>query len=134
MVMAPQRFQVSDRYVRRHLGHYVGEPAAARETAGAGPARAHRQQAAESAEQATAGLAVHLLLAGQATDQLPDLGREVGGGVALVAAAGDVVLRHRVRRRSGRALAADQLPVSVLGQLTAVMHQEATRAGELIGL
>ena len=37
-------------------------------------------------------------------------------------------------KSSGRALTADRLAVSVLGQLTPVMHQETPRAGELVRL
>jgi hypothetical protein len=35
---------------------------------------------------------------------------------------------------SGGALPADKLAIAVFGKLAAVMHQEAPRAGELVGL
>src|SRR5690606_32675112 len=39
-----------------------------------------------------------------------------------------------VEQGSARALRADRLAVLLLGQLAAVMHQEAAHAGELVGL
>jgi hypothetical protein len=91
MVMTPQRLKVPDRYVRHRLRDDVREPTPTAETAGAGPARTRRQEAGKPSEQPAPGLGIHFGVAGQTTDQLPDLGGKIGSLIIVVAAASDVL-------------------------------------------
>ena len=65
----------------------------------------------------------------------PDTAARVNGALPSAGNGNRPRGRHaRGDRPSGGALAADQLAVSLLGKLAAVVHKEAARAGELVRL